>query len=70
MTIKEVLLKYAGLFEEVWEKDYDLIERDNWDDYKDVIQKLRNMGAYTGRNTIIEQMEDIKNELPFDQSAL
>lgn len=70
MNIKEVLLKYAGLFEEVWEKDYDLVERDNWDDYKEVIQKLRNMGAYKGRNTIIEQMEDIKNELPFDQSAL
>ena len=39
----------------------------NHDNYKEAIQALRELGAYEGRNTYIEQNEINKNELPFDE---
>ena len=61
----DMLLKFAGLYEETWDHGYDLVSDLNHDNYKAVIQALREMGAYEGRNTYIEQYEIIKNDLPF-----
>ncbi len=61
----DMLLKFASLYEETWDQDYDLVSDLNHDNYKEAIQSLRKMGAYEGRNTYIEQTEMIKNDLPF-----
>ena len=60
-----MLLKFAALYEEVWDKDYDLVSDFDHDNYKAAIQALRELGAYEGRNTYIEQNEINKAKLPF-----
>lgn len=61
----DMLLKFAALYEETWDADYDLVSDLNHDNYKEAIQSLMELGAYEGRNTYIEQTEMIKNDLPF-----
>ena len=62
----DMLLKFAALYEETWDQDYDLVSDLNHDYYKLAIQALREMGAYEGRNTYIEQNEINKTKLPFE----
>ena len=61
----DMLYKYAGLFEEVFDKDIEIMERDNWEDYEDVIKKLNFLTSRYDRNTYIEKFEEIRNELPY-----
>ncbi len=65
MNIQDSLILYASLFEDIWDKDQDLMEVTEWDNYERVIQKLRVMGAAKGRNTYLEAIEEKRNELPF-----
>ena len=59
----DMLLKFAALYEETWDQDYDLVSDLNHDNYKEAIQSLRELGAYEGRNTYIEQNEIKKLDL-------
>ena len=61
----DMLYKYAGLFEEVFDKDIEIMERDNWEDYEAVIKKLNFLTGRYDRNTYIEKFEEIRNELPY-----
>ncbi len=65
MNTQEALMLYAGLFEEVWDIDPDVMYPGNWDNYEKVINALRGMGAISGRNTYLEVIEEKRNELPF-----
>ena len=58
----DALLKFAALYEETWDHDYDLVSGLNHDVYKEAIQSLKELGAYEGRNTYIEQNEIKKIE--------
>ena len=64
----DMLLKFASLYEETWDQDYDLVSDLNHDNYKEAIQALRELGAYEGRNTYIEQNELNKHNLPWSES--
>ena len=46
----DMLFKFAGLYEEVWEKDCEVLEYDNHDDYKEVMQNLKKLGVIKGFN--------------------
>lgn len=61
----DMLYKYAGLFEEVFDKDIEIMERDNWEDYEAVIKELNFLTGRYDRNTYIEKFEEIRNELPY-----
>ena len=63
----EALFLYTKLFEEVFDQDEDYLQRDNWDDYENVIKELQFFGAVKGRNTCIERFEELRNELPFEK---
>ncbi|MEE9571972.1 MAG: hypothetical protein V3W20_02865 [Candidatus Neomarinimicrobiota bacterium] len=65
MNIKDSLIMYASLFEDIWDKDQDLMEVIEWENYEKVIQKLIIMGVVTGRNTYLEAIKEKRNELPF-----
>ena len=66
MTKKELCSLYAGLFEEVFEKDPDIIEKDNFEDYRCVIRELNKINGTWPRNTVLDQLREIESELPFD----
>ncbi len=61
----DMLIKFTWLYEKAWDYDYDQVSDEDHDNYKEAIQELRELGAYKGRNTYIEQNEINKKELPF-----
>ena len=45
--IKDLLSKYVGLFEEIFEKSPQSIDKDNYEDYKEAKKRLWDMGIKT-----------------------
>lgn len=70
MNHKEALQNYIGLFEEYLDKAPELIEQDNFEDYKEAVDELNKLQL--GEDTIWycnlsvnRTIDEIKNLLPF-----
>ena len=58
----DMLYKYAGLFEEVFDKNELTMEEDNWDDYEWVCKELRTITGIHTRETTIEKINELRDK--------
>ena len=66
----EALNRYICLFEEIIENHPDLIDRDNFDDYRETVGEYNTLSPDRpyNANGILMILDDIENELPFEQN--
>ena len=66
MTHIETLSKFIGLFEEYLDKAPELIEKDNFADYREAVEEINKLSEEPYRPTaVFRTLEELEKELPF-----
>ncbi|MGK7396344.1 MAG: hypothetical protein ACNS62_17335 [Candidatus Cyclobacteriaceae bacterium M3_2C_046] len=59
----DLIQKAVGMMEEVYDKDFDLLEIDNADDYREMIETLNQYGrSYQGKPEILLQAQKPRHQ--------